>query len=123
MGIATEFNPDLALRDYSEFKNGTREKEECIPENLKEGEIYEFLKKGQRIFWLTNSEQWNYGQMPLMKTQGNEKLSRPLASIKMIEVTHFLKNNEPFTKGKYKVIEVFNPKDSKINFESYKRIK
>jgi len=35
MGIIVEFNPDLALRDISEFKNGSRKKEECIPEDMK----------------------------------------------------------------------------------------
>ena len=34
MGIKVEFNPDLALRDISEFKNGNRKIEEFIPENL-----------------------------------------------------------------------------------------
>jgi len=30
MGIKVEFNPDLALRNISEFKNGRRQIEECI---------------------------------------------------------------------------------------------
>lgn len=30
MGIVIEFNPDLAIRDISEFKNGNKREEECI---------------------------------------------------------------------------------------------
>ena len=41
MGIKIEFNPDLALRDISEHKKGNRKIEECIPEKLEEGKIYE----------------------------------------------------------------------------------
>ena len=52
MGIQTEYNPDLALRDITEFKNGNRKNEECIPENLESGQIYEFLKEGQRNYWI-----------------------------------------------------------------------
>jgi hypothetical protein len=52
MGIQVEFNPDLALRDISEFKKGNRKEEECIPENLEAGKIYPFLKKDQRNYWL-----------------------------------------------------------------------
>lgn len=38
MGIQVEFNPDLALRNISEFKSGKRKIEECIPINLKKGD-------------------------------------------------------------------------------------
>ena len=123
MGIEVEFNPDLALRDYSEFTNGNRKKEECIPERLEIGKIYEFLKKGQRLFWLTDNEEWNMGEMPLMITEGNQKLSRPVAGIKILEVTHFLIDGKVNTKGKYKIIEIFDTNNSKINFESYRRIR
>ncbi|TSD01812.1 MAG: Uncharacterized protein Athens071425_332 [Parcubacteria group bacterium Athens0714_25] len=122
MGIVVEFNPDLALRDISEHKSGKREIQECVPENLKVGEVFEFLKKGQRLYWLSDSEFWGGGQIPLCKTGGDEKLSRPIASIKILEATHFLENGEIWTKGKYKVIDVFDKNDPKINFESLKRI-
>lgn len=122
MGIAVEFNPDLALRDISEFKAGRRKIEECVPEIFEEGKLYDFLKKGQRLYWLSDSEFWGNGQIPLCKTEGSEKLSRPLASIKILEVTHFLENGEIWTRGKYKVVDVFNEKDPKINFEACKRI-
>jgi len=104
MGIPVEFNPDLALRDYSEFEKGNRKIEECIPESMEAGQSYKFLKKGQRMFYLSDSEYWKNGQMPLCKTGGNEKLSRPIASIKMIEATHFLHDGEVWTKGEYKRI-------------------
>lgn len=113
MGIITEYNPDLALRDISEYKKGNRLKEECIPENLKEGIIYPFLKKGQRNYWLN-------GEIPLLETKGGEKLSKPKAGIVILEATHFLKKGEIYTKGKYKVMEIFM--DGKIHFEGFKKI-
>lgn len=110
MGIKIEFNPDLALRNISEFKNGNRKIEECIPENLERGKTYSFLKRDQRNYWL-------YGQIPLIETQGNEVLSRPKASIIILEATHFVDNNVIYTKGFYKVEEVFN--DTDIHFECF----
>lgn len=106
MGIQIEFNPDLALRNIDEFKNGKRFREECIPENLKEGEVYDFLKKDQRNYWLM-------GEQPLLETKGNGVLSNPLASIIILEATHFLKEGESYTKGKYKIVEVFD--DDKLS--------
>lgn len=122
MGIKVEFNPDLALRDISEYKNGKRKLEECIPENIEAGKIYDFLKSGQRLFYISENEFWGKGQIPLCRTSGDEKLSRPLASIKILESTHFLLSEKCYTKGKYKVIEIFNESDSKIHFEACKRI-
>lgn len=120
MGIKVEFNPDLALRNFSEYEFGKRKIEECVPKDFKEGKIYDFLKRGQRNYWLSDDEFWGKGQIPLMITSGNEKLSRPIASIKIMEATHFLDKGEVWTRGKYKVIEVF--KDDKIHFEALKKI-
>ena len=122
MGIKVEFNPDLALRDIAEYKKRKREKEECIPDRLIKGKIYSFLKKGQRLFWLNDDKFWGNGQLPLCKTDGKEKLSCPIASIKILEATHFLKDREIWTRGKYKVIEVFDEHNSKIHFEACKRV-
>jgi len=108
MGIKIEFNPDLALRNINEWKTGRREQEECIPENLEEGKIYNFLKKDQRNYWF-------FGELPLIETEGNEKLSRPIASVRIIEETHFLRNDEIYTKGQYQVKKMFT--DDKIYFE------
>lgn len=113
MGIRVEFNPDLALRNYKEYKAGRRLKNECVPEILEVGKIYQFLKKDQRNYWLE-------GKLPLLETKGDQKLSRPIASIKILEATHFIKNDVPYTKGKYQVIEIFH--DNKIHFESYKKL-
>jgi len=113
MGIKIEFNPDLALRNISEYKNGNRKLEECIPEDLEVGKIYPFLKKDQRCYWLL-------GEVPLVETQGNQQLSRPKASVLILEVTHFLVNGEVYTKGSYKVVEVFN--DDKIHFDGFNKI-
>lgn len=112
MGIKVEFNPDLALRNISEHRAGNRKIEECIPEVLTVGQVYDFLKSGQRNYWL-------FGEIPLIETKGNEVLSRPRASIVIIEATHFL-DGEMFTRGKYKVIEIFN--DDKIYFEGLDRV-
>ena len=113
MGIQIEFNPDLALRSIEEHKNGNRATEECIPKDLKAGKTYDFLKGGQRNYLL-------HGEIPLLETKGNEVLSRPRASIVILEATHFLENKQMFTKGKYKVTGVFT--DDGIHFESYKKI-
>lgn len=113
MGIKVEFNPDLALRNISEFKKGRRKKEECIPENLKKERVYPFLKKEQRNYWL-------HGEIPLIETKGQERLSRPKASIIILEATHFLKEGEIFTKGKYRVIKILDSHD--IYFECFDKI-
>lgn len=122
MGIKVEFNPDLALRNIAEHKNGRRKIEECIPDPIEEGKIYDFLKSGQRLFYLSDSEFYGNGQLPLCETNGKEELSRPIASIKILEATHFLDQGKVFTKGKYQVIEVFDRNDSKIHFEACKKI-
>lgn len=113
MGIQIEFNPDLALRNFSEYSAGRRKKEECVPENLEVGKIYDFLKSNQRNYWLL-------GEIPLLETKGNTVLSRPIASVIILEATHFIEDKEVFTKGKYKIVEVFS--DSEIYFESYARV-
>jgi len=114
MGIKVEYNPDLALRDISEFNNGNRKIEECIPADLEKEAIYPFLKKDQRLYWI-------YGEIPLLETKGSEILSRPKASIIILEATHFLNNNEVWTKGKYIVKEVFDDSD-KVHFEGFDKI-
>ena len=116
MGIQVEFNPDLALRNISEHKNGNRKEDECIPEKLEAGQTYSFLKSGQRNYWIQ-------GQVPLIETKGNLQLSRPLAAVEILEATHFLLDGKPFTKGKYKIIEVFDPSDSKAHFDGFERLK
>lgn len=118
MGIAVEFNPDLALR---EFGTEGRDVYECLPEELVVGEVHDFLKKGQRLYWLSNDEGWSRGELPLSSTSGLENLSRPLAGVKILEVTHFLKEDEVWTRGKYEVIEVFDSEDTEVKFESYRR--
>jgi hypothetical protein len=116
MGIQVEFNPDLALRNISEFNNGNRKREECIPDNLQAGQEHEFLKQGLRNYWLG-------GELPLVETKGNQQMSKPVASVIIREVTHIMIDGEPFTKGRFKVVDVFDPDDSKINFDGFYRIK
>ena len=112
MGIKVEFNPNLCLRA---FGTEEREKEECLPERLEAGRLYRFLKKGQRNYWLE-------GEIPLMETRGNEQLSRPLASIRIIEAAHFFQDKQVYTRGVYEVLEVFDESDTEVKFESYKRV-
>ncbi|MDD4607382.1 MAG: hypothetical protein PHS07_03595 [Patescibacteria group bacterium] len=113
MGIKVEFNPELALRNIKEYKEGNRKLEECIPEVLEVDKIYSFLKSEQRCYWL-------WGEVPLIETMGNGKWSKPKASIKILEVCHFMDNEQIYTKGTYKVVEVFN--DDKIHFECTDRV-
>lgn len=113
MGIQVEFNPDLALRNISEYKKGKRKKEECIPRKLEVGKIYAFLKQGQRNYWFD-------GEFPLLETKGGGKLSRPKASIILLEATHIKINKIVYTKGNYKVTQIFN--DDDIHFEGYTKI-
>jgi hypothetical protein len=110
MGIKVEFNPDLALRNISEFKNGNRKIEECIPEMLEAGRTYPFLKRDQRLYWL-------HGQIPLIETKGGEVLSRPKAVIVITEATHFSENGEMYTKGLYRVDKLIT--DDGIHFECF----
>ena len=101
MGIKVEFNPDLALRDTEQFKTGNRKEEECIPDPLMAGKVYSFLKKDQRLYWL-------HGEIPLLRTEGNQKLSRPIASVVIQWATHFLDNGEVYTRGEYEVVKVLD---------------
>jgi hypothetical protein len=114
MGIIVEFNPDLALRNQLTGKNENRKPQECIPTPLTEGKTYEFLKKGQRFYWL-------HGELPLVETEGEGKLSSPIASIIITEVTHFRENGEVFTKGKYKLVKVL--RSGQIYFNGINKIK
>lgn len=98
MGIQVEFNPDLALRAYR-FKG--RLEDECLPRVIEEGKIHNFLKKGQRNYWLE-------GEVPLLETKGNGALSEPLASIQIIYSTHFLRDGDVWTKGMYEIIKILN---------------
>ncbi len=116
MGIKVEFNPDLALRNIEEFKAGKRKIEECVPENLEKGKIYEFLKEDQRHYCMIC-------QSPLVETQGGGKLSKELAAVRILEVTHFFDDkNKVWTKGKYRVEEVFDPNDNRIHFQNCTRV-
>jgi hypothetical protein len=114
MGIAVEFTPDLALRHINEFKESRRKEEECVPENLEKGNVYSFLKADQRHYCMV-------AESPLVETKGGGNLSRPLAAVRILEATHFFdENNKVWTKGKYKVIDVFD--DDKCHFDNYSRI-
>ncbi len=113
MGIKVEFNPDLALRSFGTLG---REKEECLPAKLEKGKTYPFKKEGQRNYWLE-------GEIPLVETNGNQQLSRPLASIIILETTHLLENNRPYTKGAYRICEVYSLSDSTIHFEGFAKTK
>ena len=110
MRIQVEFNPDLALRKIGKRESEAMAVEECIPEDLEKGKTYPFLKSDQRNYWI-------HGAIPLIETKGNEILSRPKASVKILEATHFLRDGKIYTKGLYEVLEVFS--DKEIYFECF----
>jgi len=74
------------------------------------GTVHEFLKQGQRLYYLLEP-------VPLLETEGGGKLSRPLAAVTILEATHFLKDDELWTKGRYRIEKVFDPIDPTIHFE------
>jgi len=113
MGIQVEFNPDLALRNISEHKAGNRKIEECIPEPLEEGKAYDFLKEGQRFYWLE-------GELPLLETKGGGNLSKPKSSIVILEVAHFRENGKNYTKGKYKIVKIIS--EGEIYFNGINKV-
>lgn len=114
MGIQVEFNPDLALRNVEEFKARRRGADECIPEQLVSGRSYQFRKKGQRNYWLL-------GEIPLVETKGGGELSRPVASVRIVEATHYTEGNEVWTRGRYMVVETF--KDGAAHFDGFAKIR
>ncbi len=113
MGISVEFNPDLTLRNYDKCLAGERKPEECLPEKLDVGKVYNFLKFGQRNYWLE-------GEIPLLITDG-KNLSLPIAGIIILECVHFSDNGSIYTRGKYLVKEIFDPAES-VHFNGFKRI-
>ncbi len=113
MGIRVEYNPDLALRNVSEHHAGRRRIEECIPEPLEVGKIYSFLKREQRLFWLL-------GEIPLLETKGDQQLSLPKASVVILEATHLLEGGEVWTRGTYRVVEVFS--DDRPRFNGFTKV-
>lgn len=116
MGIAVEFNPDMALRNIREFKEGKRKEEECVPEKLEKGKVYNFLKEGQRHYCMIC-------QSPLVETIGKGKLSKELAAIRILEVTHYFdENGKVWTKGKFKIEEIFEHDDKRIHFQNCTRV-
>lgn len=117
MGIHVEFNPHLCLRKFEEGRSagGERITSECLPRNLERGRIYDFLKKGQRNYYLM-------GEVSLRITEGNGKLSRPVASVQIVEATHYLLGGEIWTRGKYEVVELYEANDKKIHFDGLEKI-
>ena len=112
MGIPIEFNPDLALR---EFGTPNRHPAECLPQanHLLEGMIHSFRKKGQRVYWLE-------GEIPLLTTKGNQKLSPPIAAIVIEKYqTSKERGGEIWTTGLYRIVEVFDSKDKKAHFNGF----
>jgi hypothetical protein len=111
MGIQVEFNPDLALREH-----GTegRYDNECLPAKLVPGRKHPFYKEGQRLYWLL-------GEIPLLETKGNQQSSKPLASIVIDSVTHFVGiGKRVCTLGTYTIIAVFD--NDLVHFNGYQRI-
>ena len=57
-----------------------------------------------------------------METSGNRRLSRPLASIVIEEATHFLSDEKIYTRGIYRVVEVYDVSKPEIHFEGMNKI-
>ena len=112
MGIVAEYCPDLALR---EFGTEGKSEDECLPEKLDVGKRCGFLKLGQKHYWF-------FGEIPLRETKGGGVLSRPMASVKIIEATHFLKDGSIWTKGIFEVVEVYDLNDGVIHFDGLEKI-
>jgi len=108
MSINVRFSPDLVLRNFSEHLSGSKEKDECIPEDLKENKAYSFLKTGQRVYWLD-------GEQPLLEKSVNGEISPPIASITVLEVTHLKLNGKIWTRGKYLVKKVLEKNEIYFN--------
>ncbi|MEK6905246.1 MAG: hypothetical protein AABX24_02485, partial [Nanoarchaeota archaeon] len=64
---------------------------------------------------------WLQGEIPLVETEGFGKLSRPVASVVILEATHFVKEGYNYTRGKYEVKAVFDRNDLNIYFEGMQR--
>ena len=109
-----QFAPDLVLRNMQASHEDNRLPEECIPEQLQEGAQYEFLKEGQRAYWLD-------GEQPLLEKLADGSLSPPQASIRILEVIHFKKDDKIYTLGKYLVVKVLN--ENEIYFDGCEPIK
>ena len=92
MVIQVEFNPELTLR-----ANGGLETE-YLPKKLEEGKTHEFLKKGQRNYWME-------GTINLIERRGERNTSDPIAEIQL-EATHFYNDEQVWTKGKYHLINI-----------------
>lgn len=118
MWILVEYNPDLALRDISFYEKWERKLEECIPKNLEIGKIYDFLKSGQRNYYLLQDE-----PVPLIKTEWNQILSRPYAGIRILEATHFYENGQVWTRWKYEILAIYDVNDPEIHFEWFLSVK
>ena len=116
MGIEAEFNPDLALRVFSECLKGGRAGSECIPNSLIAGKVYPFMKKGQRNYYLPE-------EVPLRITEGDGVLHKPIASVQILYATHYLDYGEVWTKGQYRVIDVFDADDDRPHFNGLDRIR
>lgn len=115
MGIQIEFNPELCLRPYEFTKEGLQ-RDECIPEYLVEGMAYYFLKNDHRFYYMK-------GPVPLCTTRGYGNLSRPIASVMILSVTHKydIAKHHAYTTGTYRIVEVF-PEDYIVpKFEGFER--
>lgn len=84
---------------------------------MEAGKTYGFLKKGQRNYYLLDDE-----PVPLLKTEGNQVLSRPCAAIRILEATHFTLQGEVWTRGEYLVLDVYDTGDPTIRFEGFQSI-
>lgn len=79
------------------FDSCDRPIEQCIPEEIINGEIYRFIKYGQLVFNLKRN---------ISLTENREGgTSNQVALVKILESTHYLEGDMPWTKGTYRIIK------------------
>lgn len=102
MPINIEFAPELVLYRTHNIE------EARIPQSLEIGETYNFLKSGQRAYWLE-------GEQALVEKLEDGSLSKPIASIMILSATHFMQDKKVYTKGTYKVLRIIKPNEIYFN--------
>lgn len=99
-GFAIEYNTVLALRKFGSLE---KESPACLPEKLEIEKSYKFWKRGYRVYSLGQ-------EIPLVETDGEQRLSSPIATIEITETTQKILigvlPQHMYTKGKYQVKKV-----------------
>jgi len=104
MGTKVEFNSVLALWNYSEYDQGNRTLEECLPDELKVNGQHDFLQSGQQIYALEQ-------HTPILEAPYHLRASKILAYVIIHEITQFTNDGRIWTKGAYTINELVYIRD------------